>query len=142
MAPAADSATSTTLTEPLPWINSTLLAGDAADAVAKLKEQPGEDIGILGSGEHVGSLMRHNLIDEYILLIHRLVLGSGRRLFADGSSFAKLRLTDSVTTTTAVGLRPTNRPNRRSQGALIPEMHTAHRRRRKRWDLVAGDGPS
>jgi dihydrofolate reductase len=102
MAPAADSPTSTTLTEPLPWINSTLLAGDTADAVAKLKEQPGEDIGILGSGELVRSLMRHNLIDEYILLIHRLVLGSGRRLFADGSSFVKLRLTDSVTTTTAV----------------------------------------
>lgn len=62
MAPAADSATSTTLTEPLPWINSTLLAGDAADAVAKLKEQPGEDIGILGSGELVRSLMPHRRV--------------------------------------------------------------------------------
>lgn len=93
---------STTLTEPLPWINSTLLAGDAADAVAKLKEQPGEDIVILGSGELVQSLMRQNLIDEYQLLIHPLVLGSGRRLFRDGSSFARLRLTDCVTTTTGV----------------------------------------
>jgi len=93
---------STTLTEPLPWVNSTLLAGDAATAVAKLKEQPGTDIGILGSGELVQSLMRHNLIDEYKLLIHPLVLGSGRRLFPDGGAFAKLRLTDSVTTTTGV----------------------------------------
>ena len=93
---------STTLTEPLPWVNSTLLAGDAATAVAKLKEQPGTDVGILGSGELVQSLMRHNLIDEYKLLIHPLVLGSGRRLFPDGGAFAKLRLTDSVTTTTGV----------------------------------------
>jgi dihydrofolate reductase len=93
---------STTLTEPLPWINSRLLAGDAAEAVARLKEQPGKDIGVLGSGELVQSLMRHDLIDEYKLLIHPLVLGSGRRLFSDRSSLAKLRLTDSTTTTTGV----------------------------------------
>jgi dihydrofolate reductase len=68
----------------------------------RLQEQPGPDIGILGSGELVHSLMRHNLIDEYKLLIHPLVLGSGRRLFPDGGSLAKLRLTDSVTTTTGV----------------------------------------
>jgi dihydrofolate reductase len=93
---------STTLTEPLPWMNSTLLAGDAAATVAKLKEQPGKDIVVLGSGELVQSLMQHNLIDEYTLLIHPLVLGSGRRLFPDGSSLAKLRLTAFVTTTTGV----------------------------------------
>lgn len=93
---------STTLTEPLPWVNSTLLVGDAAAAVAKLKEQPGNDIVVLGSGELVQSLMRHNLIDEYRLLIHPLILGSGRRLFPDGSPFASLRLVDTVTTTTGV----------------------------------------
>jgi dihydrofolate reductase len=93
---------STTLAEPLPWVNSTLLANDAANAVAELKEKPGKDIVVLGSGELVQSLMRHNLIDQFQLLIHPLVLGSGRRLFPDGSSFASLRLTDSVTTTTGV----------------------------------------
>jgi dihydrofolate reductase len=93
---------STTLAEPLPWVNSTLLANDAASAVAELKEKPGKDIVVLGSGELVQSLMRHNLIDQFQLLIHPLVLGSGRRLFPDGSSFASLRLTDSVTTTTGV----------------------------------------
>jgi dihydrofolate reductase len=93
---------STTLTEPLPWSNSTLLAGDAAVAVAKLKEQPGKDLAVLGSGELARSLARHNLIDEYTLLIHPLVLGSGRRLFADDGPFAKLRLVNSVTTTTGV----------------------------------------
>jgi dihydrofolate reductase len=107
---------STTLSEPLPWMNSTLLAGDAADAVAKLKEQPGQDIGILGSGELVQSLMQHALIDEYKLLIHPLVLGSGRRLFPDGSAFAKLRLTGSVTTTTGVVIATYQPAETTSQG--------------------------
>ncbi len=93
---------STTLAEPLPWVNSTLLKGDAAEAVARLKEQPGQDIGVLGSGQLIQSLMRRNLIDRYVLLIHPLVLGSGRRLFPDGSPYAALRLTGSVTTTTGV----------------------------------------
>ena len=93
---------STTLREPLPWRNSTLLKGDAADAVAALKEQPGKDIVILGSGELAQSLMRRNLIDEYVLLIHPLILGSGRRLFADDASFAALRLVNTVTTSTGV----------------------------------------
>ena len=69
---------STTLTEPLPWQNSTLLKGDVAKTVANLKQQPGADIVILGSGELIQSLMRHNLIDQFTLLIHPLVLGSGR----------------------------------------------------------------
>jgi dihydrofolate reductase len=92
---------STTLTEPLPWRNSTLLEGDAADAVARLKEQPGPDIAILGSGELIQSLRARHLIDGYVLIIHPLILGSGRRLFPDGAP-AALRLTNSVTTTTGV----------------------------------------
>jgi dihydrofolate reductase len=93
---------STTLTEPLPWKNSTLLTGDVPDAVARLKEQPGKDIVVLGSGALVRSLMRRNLVDEFVLLIHPLVLGSGRRLFADEGALAALRLVDSQTTTTGV----------------------------------------
>jgi dihydrofolate reductase len=99
---------STMLEEPLPWSNSTLLKGDAAAAVAALKEQPaakeqpGKDLLILGSGELVRSLMRHNLIDEFALSIHPLVLGSGRRLFSDGVPFTALRLVDTKTTTTGV----------------------------------------
>ena len=93
---------SRTLREPLPWSHSTLLAGDAAVAVAALKEQPGKDLVVLGSGDLLQSLMRRNLIDEYVLSIHPLVLGSGRRLFPDGSPFATLRLVDTKTTTTGV----------------------------------------
>jgi dihydrofolate reductase len=93
---------STTLAEPLPWKNSTLLAGDAADAVADLRRQPGNDLVILGSGELIQSLRRRDLIDSYVLLIHPLVLGSGRRLFPEGARLADLRLVGSVTTTTGV----------------------------------------
>ena len=57
---------------------------------------------VLGSGELVQSLMRRNLVDEYLLLIHPLVLGSRRRLFTVGEAFAALRLVDSKTTTTGV----------------------------------------
>jgi len=93
---------SRTLKEPLPWINSTLLKGDAALAVAKLREKPGKDIVVLGSGDLVKSLMRHNLVDEYVLQIHPLLLGSGRHLFSDGGLLAALQLVDSKTTTTGV----------------------------------------
>jgi len=93
---------STTLKEPLAWSNSTLLKGDAAEAVARLKKQPGKDVVILGSGELVRSLIQHNLVDEYMLLIHPLILGSGGRLFTDGGTFAALRLVNTQTTTTGV----------------------------------------
>jgi dihydrofolate reductase len=69
--------------------------------VAELKEQPIGDLAILGSGELIGSLMAAGLVDEYLLVIHPLVLGSGRRLFIEGAH-ASLRLTDSITTTTGV----------------------------------------
>ena len=93
---------STTLAEPLPWQNSTLLKGDASETVARLKKQAEKDILVMGSGELVRSLMRHKLVDIYKLLIHPLVLGSGRRLFPDDGSLAALKLVDSVTTTTGV----------------------------------------
>jgi dihydrofolate reductase len=90
---------STTLEEPLPWMNSTLLRSDAE--VAELKEDE-KDIVVLGSGELLQSLMARELIDEYRLMIHPVVLGSGRRMFRDGGPPSTLRLTDSVITTKGV----------------------------------------
>ena len=92
---------STTLTEPLPWPNSTLLRGDIADAVGALKAQSDGVLAMMGSGELIGSLMAAGLIDEYLLMIHPLVLGTGRRLFPEGVGVS-LRLTDSATTATGV----------------------------------------
>jgi dihydrofolate reductase len=105
---------SRTLKEPLPWQNSTLLEGDAAEAVARLKKEPGQDIAVLGSGQLVQTLMRHNLVDEYVLTIHPLVLGSGRRLFTEGGATSALRLLDSKTTTTGV-IIATYRPEDRKE---------------------------
>ena len=93
---------SRTLREPLPWINSTLLKGDTGDAVAQLKGELGRDLIVLGSGELVRSLMERKLVDQFILLIHPLVVGSGRRLFAEGGPDVKLRLVDNKPTTTGV----------------------------------------
>ncbi len=93
---------STTLRDPLPWMNSTLLKGDVPTAVARLKQEHSKDIVVLGSGELVKSLIAHNLVDVYSLSIYPVVLGGGRRLFPDPGAFAKLRLVSSVTTTTGV----------------------------------------
>ena len=93
---------SRTLKEPLPWMNSTLLKGDVSAAVASLRQELAKDMVVLGSGELAQTLMQHNLVDRYVLLIHPLVLGSGRRLFNDAGSFAALRLVDSKTSTTGV----------------------------------------
>ncbi len=114
---------STTLSEPLSWSNSTLLKGDAAEAVARLKQEPGKDLLVMGSGVLVQSLMRRNLVDEYVLLIHPLVLGSGRRLFPDGGAFAALRLVDTRTTPTGVVIatyQPDEPMARKTTGAATP----------------------
>jgi dihydrofolate reductase len=89
---------STTLTEPLAWENSTLLTGDVGDAVAALDV----DLTVLGSGELIRALMQRDLIDEFVLTIHPLVLGTGRRLFADGGPPATLELVGATPTTTGV----------------------------------------
>jgi dihydrofolate reductase len=93
---------STTLSEPLGWQNSTLLQGDVAKAVAALKEQPGKDLVVLGSGELVQTLMENDLVDRYGLMVTPIVLGSGKRLFRDGSAMRELRLVDSKTTGTGM----------------------------------------
>ncbi|MDF2706190.1 MAG: Bifunctional deaminase-reductase domain protein [Nonomuraea muscovyensis] len=72
---------STTPAEPLPWQHSILLKGDAADAVAGLKREPAENLVVFGSGTLVRPLLARDRVDELVLLIHPLVLGSGRRLW-------------------------------------------------------------
>jgi dihydrofolate reductase len=91
---------SSTLEEPLPWMNSTLLRGDADVAEVKAREE--RDIVVLGSGELLQSLMARDLVDEYRLMIHPVVLGSGRRMFRDGGPPSMLKLADSVITTKGV----------------------------------------
>jgi dihydrofolate reductase len=101
---------SNTLTN-LHWRNSTLLEGDVGEEVAKLKQQPGKNIGVLGSGDLVQTLMEHDLVDEYSLAIFPIVLGSGKRLFRESDQTSTLRLVDSKTTSTG-GLLLTYQPAR------------------------------
>lgn len=85
----------------LDWPNSTLLQGDIPAAVADLKRSHGTNLVIMGSGVLIGSLMAADLIDEYLLMIHPLVLGTGKRMFPEGVHIS-LRLTDSEATSTGV----------------------------------------
>jgi dihydrofolate reductase len=93
---------STTLEEPLEWQNSTLIGANVAEEISRLKEQPGKDISISGSGTLVQSLLRDDLIDELRLMVHPIVLGSGKRLFADEGDRKPLELVDSKTFSTGV----------------------------------------
>jgi dihydrofolate reductase len=92
---------STTL-ERVDWQNSTLLRGDLAEAITALKEQPGGNIGMSGSATLVRSLLEQGLVDELRLLVHPLVVGSGSRLFENGTAPVSLELVDSRTFTTGV----------------------------------------
>jgi dihydrofolate reductase len=93
--------TSRTLHEPLPWSNSVLLHGEAVETVARVKRSERGSLTIFGSGELIGSLMGAGLIDEYLLMIHPLVLGSGRRLFPPGVQ-ADLQLVETIAAPTGV----------------------------------------
>jgi dihydrofolate reductase len=93
---------SRTLDEPLEWQNSTLIKGNVAEEVSRLKEQPGKDIGIVGSGALVRSLLAEDLLDDLRLMVHPIVLGRGKRLFEEGGDQKALELVDSKTFTTGV----------------------------------------
>ncbi len=83
---------STTLKEPLEW-NATLLGGDVVDGVRKLKEQPGQDLLVYGSGELVNELMRHDLIDVYRVMLYPVSIPGGKRLFREAAGKTTLTLT-------------------------------------------------
>jgi dihydrofolate reductase len=94
---------SDTLEEPLAWQNSTLIQGDElAEGISDLKRQAGKDIVVSGSGTLACSLLEHGLLDELQLFLHPLVLGGGKRLFAEGEKRTALKLADSRTFATGV----------------------------------------
>jgi len=94
---------STTLAEPLAWQHSTLLRGDLANAVAALKQPDGGDLLVIGSTTLVQSLIEHDLVDEFRVMIDPLVVGGGKRLFRDDGARRPLRLvTSQVSTTGAI----------------------------------------
>ena len=84
------------------WNNSTLISGNVAEEITKLKQQPGKNIGITGSATLVQSLLQDDLLDELGLMIHPVVVGSGKRLFQEGGGPKGLKLVDSMTFSTGV----------------------------------------
>jgi dihydrofolate reductase len=108
---------STTLQEPLGWQNSTLLQGDVEDAVAELREEPGNDLLVIGSSVLAQTLMARDLVDEYQLMIHPIILRSGRRLFHESGPRTDLQLVN-VTPTGSGVLIVRYRPAGRASGDL------------------------
>jgi dihydrofolate reductase len=91
---------STTLGEPLEWENSSILQGDVAEAVRALKREDGGDLHVIGSTQLVRTLIEHDLVDGFRLMIDPVLLGGGKRLFPDDGVLRSLRLVDSASTTT------------------------------------------
>ena len=84
------------------WQPSVFLNGDIAEKVSKLKQQPGPDLHVYGSGNLLQTLMKHDLVDEFWLKIYPLTLGSGKRLFADGTIPAAFKVTESQVSPTGI----------------------------------------
>jgi dihydrofolate reductase len=111
---------STTLTEPLAWQNSMVLRGDdVAEAVAALKQEDGADLHVIGSTKLVQSLIEHDLVDEFRLMIDPVVVGGGKRIFGDDGVLRPLRLVDGQVTTTGAILA-TYAPEHRNEGEPRP----------------------
>ena len=86
----------------LEWSNSVLIEGDAAEGIAALKMQDGPELQVHGSGNLIQTLLHHNLIDQYRLWVFPLVIGSGKRLFSEGTIPLGLTLVDSQVSSTGV----------------------------------------
>jgi dihydrofolate reductase len=86
----------------LSWSNSVLVEGDAAEGIAALKQQDGPELQVHGSANLIQTLLRHHLVDQFRLWVFPVVIGSGKRLFAEGTVPAGLRLLDSKVSTTGV----------------------------------------
>lgn len=86
------------------WNNINLIKGNLAAAIARLKEQPGKNIGVTGSPTLVRSLLQNDLLDELILMIHPVVVNRGKRLFEGSGELKRLKLVDNQTTPTGVAI--------------------------------------
>jgi len=103
------------------WNNSSLLEGDVAEAVSKLKAEPGDEIQVTGSGELIQTLLEHDLVDEYRLWVFPLVLGEGKRLFARGTVPGALKLVDTKISTTGVAIHSYERAGQIQYGSFALE---------------------
>ena len=120
------------------WSNSTVIRGDVPVQIARLKEQTGPEIQVHGSGQLIQTLMKHDLVDEYRLLVFPVLLGSGKRLFADGTIPAGLRLVDTGTSTTGVIIATYERAGELATGSFALEEPTEAEVERRRRLAASG----
>jgi dihydrofolate reductase len=104
------------------WANTTILSGDVAEEVAKLKEQPGGEIHISGSGNLVQTLLLNDLVDEFVLLVFPVVVGPGKRLFGEGTMPRTMELVETSSTGTGVSISTYRRRGPLEVGAIGPEQ--------------------
>jgi dihydrofolate reductase len=103
------------------WHNTTVISGDVAAAVAKLKEEPGNEIQVSGSSDLLQTLLKHDLVDELRLWIFPVVAGAGKRLFGDGTLPASLRLIDATVSSTGVAIHRYERAGKLEVGSFALE---------------------
>ena len=113
------------------WANSTLLEGDVAEAVARLKQADGPEIQVHGSSDLIQTLLEHDLVDELRLMIFPVLLGSGKRIFGDGTVPAGLTLADSATSSTGVVMARYKREGDIRYGSFALEEPTEEERERR-----------
>ncbi len=105
----------------LEWSNSVLIEGDAAEGIAALKKEDGPELQVHGSGNLIQTLLRHDLVDQYRMWLFPLVIGSGKRLFSDGTIPSALRLVDSKVSTTGVMIGTYESAGEIVTGSFAPE---------------------
>ena len=105
------------------WAGTKLLSGDVVEEVRRLKDQPGRELQVHGSGDLLQTLMANGLVDEYRLFVYPVVVGSGRRLFRDGGPPRSLELVESTTTSTGVVVANYRRGGPLETGSYSLEDH-------------------
>ncbi len=116
----------------LEWNNSRLLEGDVAAEVAKLKREPGGELQVTGSGNLIQTLLEHDLVDEFRLWVFPVVLGKGKRLFAEGAIPAALKLIDTKTSTTGVAIHAYRSAGKPDYGSFMLEEPSPEEIERRR----------
>jgi dihydrofolate reductase len=106
------------------WQNSTLIRGDVAEEVAKLKQQDGPEIQVMGSADLIQTLLKHDLVDEFRVWTFPLVLGKGKRLFGEGTMPGNMKVVDSKTSTTGVIITTYERAGDIQYGSFAREEPT------------------
>ena len=121
------------------WNNSTLITGDVEERIKTLKGEPGNELQVHGSGELIQTLLRHNLIDEFRLWIFPVLLGTGKRLFSNGTVPARLKRVETQTSSTGVVLQVHQSAGNLEYGSFALEQPSAAETERQRRVVEAGE---